>query len=331
MTVSERKTVWGVLGAARIATTKVIPALQQSPDIEVRAIASRDLARAKTAADLLGIERAYDCYDALLADPDIEVIYNPLPNHLHVPMTLAAAKAGKHVLCEKPFALNAAEIDQLNEVSGNVHIMEAFMVRHSAQWNAVRDLIRRGRIGALTAIQAHFTYDNADPANIRNDPAMGGGGLYDIGCYPIVTGRYFFECEPVRGMSAFDRCDNFGTDQLATGLLDFGQGRHLSFTVGTRLFRSQGVTLFGTQGRIFLPLPFNPLPDVAASVLIEDADGSETLSLLPHNQFTAMGQAFADAVLGRAPLPYGLEDARANMRVLDALFRSEKSEGWELV
>ena len=332
------KTVrWGILSTARIGVTKVIPGMRKSPYVEVAAIASRDLAAAEGVAQSIGIDKAYGSYEDLLADPDIDAIYNPLPNHLHVPLTLQAVRAGKHVLCEKPISLNAAELDQLQEVADKVHIMEAFMVRHSLQWNAVRNEIREGALGgAAQMIQSFFSYNNQDPANIRNKVEWGGGGLMDIGCYPIVAGRFFFEAEPVRVIALFTRHPEFGTDAITGGLLDFGNGRQLSFAVSTQLARAQQLVVWGPDKRIIVPVPYNAQPDAPNVFAINDGselDGSsaELFAMDVSDQYTRMAEDFSRAVLGEIPLPYGLDDARANMRIIDALFRSEKSAAWETV
>jgi predicted dehydrogenase len=325
-----KKTVWGVLSTAKIGTGKVIPALMQSDLIRVKGIASREARAAQEAAGKLGLEAAYGSYEDLLADPEIEVIYNPLPNHLHVPMTLAAARAGKHVLCEKPMALNAREIGQLAEMTSKVHIMEAFMVRHSLQWLEARRLIREGAIGAPKIIQSWFSYNNTDANNIRNKVEWGGGGLMDIGCYPIVAGRFFFEAEPVRVMALISRDATFGTDTLTSGLLDFGGGRQLTFAVSTALTPGQAVMIMGEKARLSLSIPFNQPPDAPQVITVDDGQSfngatAVTHTLQPSNQYTLMGEAFTRAVTGEAPLPYGIEDARLNMRIIDALFRSETS------
>jgi predicted dehydrogenase len=330
-----KKVVWGVLSTAKIGLTKVIPALLKSDMIHVKAIGSRSLEQAQAAVDTLGIDLAYGSYEDLLADPEIEVIYNPLPNHLHVPMTLAAAKVGKHVLCEKPMALNAAEIDQLETIKG-VHIMEAFMVRHSLAWLEARRLIREGAIGTPHMINSWFSYDNTDPNNIRNKVEWGGGGLMDIGCYPIVAGRFFFEAEPLRVMALINRDANFGTDTLTSGLLDFGQGRHLTFAVSTQLGRGQGVQVMGTGARLSLPIPFNAPTDAPCHILVDDGqtlDGSTTVThtLQTSDQYQLMAEAFCRAVRGDSDLPYGLADARINMQIIDALFRSETTGRWETI
>ena len=328
------KTVWGILSTAKIGVNKVIPALLQSDAIRVKGLASRSLEAAQGAVDALGLEQAYGSYEDLLADPEIEVIYNPLPNHLHIPLTLQAARAGKHVLCEKPIALNAAEIDQL--AGTGVQIMEAFMVRHSTQWLEARRLVRDGAIGTPHMIQSWFSYENLDDNNIRNKVEWGGGGLMDIGCYCIVAGRYFFEAEPVRAMALVERSERFGTDVITSGMLDFGQGRQLTFAVSTMLGRSQGINIFGPRARLSLPIPFNQ-PVTSPSHIIVDSgqtlDGGQavTHTLQTSNQYQLMGEAFSQAVRGDEPLAYGLDDARANMRVIDALFASEKSGRWEAV
>lgn len=331
--MTQKPVIFGVLSTAKIGLNKVIPAFLKSDRIRVKGIASRTLAPAQGAVDRLGLEQAYGSYEDLLADPEIEAIYNPLPNHLHVPLTLKAAEAGKHVLCEKPMALNAAEIDALEEAAQSVHIMEAFMVRHSLQWRKARDLIRDGIIGTPRMIQSYFSYENLDPDNIRNKVEWGGGGLMDIGCYCIVAGRYFFESEPLRAVSLVKRSEAFGTDVVASGLLDFGQGRQLSFTVSTEAGRSQTINVFGQTARLNLPIPFNQPVTTPSHVIIDngatlDGQAAEVHTLPVADQYQLMGEAFAAAVRGETPLPYGLDDARKNMRIIDALFASERTGGW---
>lgn len=332
-----KKVKWGVLSTARIGVNKVIPGMRKSHYVDVAAIASRDLAAAKGVADSIGIAKAYGSYEALLADPDIEAIYNPLPNHLHVPLTLQAARAGKHVLCEKPMSLNAAELDQLDEVRDKVHIMEGFMVRHSLQWNAARKKIREGALGgAPQMIQSYFSYNNQDPANIRNKVEWGGGGLMDIGCYPIVAGRFFYEAEPLRVMAVIGRHAQFGTDVVTGGMLDFGGGRHLTFSVSTVLARGQSLTIWGPDARLHIPVPYNAQPDEANVFAVDTGDSltgasAEVFEMDVSDQYTRMTEDFSRAVLGEIALPYGLDDARANMRIIDALFRSESSGMWEPV
>ncbi|MGA2562117.1 MAG: Gfo/Idh/MocA family oxidoreductase [Steroidobacteraceae bacterium] len=330
------KVVWGVLGTARIGVVKVIPALQKSPWCDVRAIASRTEASAREVADRLGIPRAYGSYQALLADAEIEAIYNPLPNHLHVPLTLQAAAVGKHVLCEKPIALNAVEAQRLRAIGNKVHVMEAFMVRFHPQWLRARELVRSGELGCVRSVQVMFSYFNDDPENIRNRCEIGGGALYDIGCYPIVAGRFLFEAEPQRAIALIDRDPRFGTDRTTSALLDFGQGRHLDFIVSTQSAPYQRMQINGTKKRVEILIPFNAPADETTTLLLDNGsklgDASairETLAAC--DQYTLEGEAFSRAIRGDLVLPYGVDDAVRNMRVIDALLRSEQSARWERV
>jgi predicted dehydrogenase len=331
-----KKVVWGVLGTAKIGRDRVLPGMKKSALLEIRAIASRDDARARQTAAALGIPQAYGSYEALLADPAIEAIYNPLPNHLHVPLTLQAAAAGKHVLCEKPIALTAVEAVQLRAAAGKVLIAEAFMVRFHPQWLRARELVREGRIGMLRAVQMFFGYNNVDPANVRNRVDIGGGGLYDIGCYAIIAGRFFLEAEPSRCIALVDRDPAFHTDRLTSALVDFGDGRRLDFTVSTQVAPHQRLQLCGTKGRIEIPIPVNAPQGATTRIAIDDCSSLEgtgivTETLPASDQYMLQGEAFSRAVRGEIALPYGVEDAIANMRVIDALFRSERSGRWEAV
>jgi predicted dehydrogenase len=329
-----KKVVWGVLSTARIATQKVLPGMQKSSWCDIRAIASRDAATARTAAAALGIPRAYGSYEELLAAPEIEAIYNPLPNHLHVQLTLAAAHAGKHVLCEKPVALSAEEARQLSQIPRSVLIMEAFMVRFHPQWLRVRQLVREGRIGTPRAVQMFFAYSNRDPVNIRNIADIGGGALYDIGCYPIVISRFVFEAEPKRAIALVDRDPQFRTDRLTSALLDFGEGRQLTFTVSTQLAPFQRTQVCGTQARIEVVIPVNAPQGARTTLLLDDGSqpgaAAAVADTVPESdQYMLQGETFSRAVRGEIELPYGVDDAILNMRVIDALFRSEKSGRWE--
>jgi predicted dehydrogenase len=328
-----KKVVWGVLSTAKIGWEKVIPAMLKSEHCEVRAIGSRSLDKGRALADRLGIPKAYGSYEALLADPEIEAIYNPLPNHEHVPMTLAAARAGKHVLCEKPVALNAKEAEQLRAVAGKVHIMEAFMVRFHPQWLSVRERVRSGEVGELRSIHTYFSYFNRDPGNVRNQADIGGGALYDIGCYPIVTGRFLFGAEPQRVIALVDRDPDFKTDRMVSALVDFGEGRRLDFTVSTQSVPYQRVQVCGTKKRIEIEIPFNAPLGGSTKVYTDDGarldGGSTSAEVIPAcDMYTLEVDAFSRAVRGDIALPYGVEDAILNMRVIDAMFASEKSGAW---
>lgn len=336
-TVPSRRVKWGVLGVAGIARTKVIPALQKGEWTEVAAIASRNEARARAAADELGIERAYGSYEELLADPEIEVIYNPLPNHLHVAWTARAAEAGKHVLCEKPIALDAAEARELLAVRDRNRVMigEAFMVRLHPQWVEARRLVREGSIGELRLVSGYFSYFKLDPENIRNRLEYGGGGLMDIGCYAVNVSRFVFGEEPRRVVSLIERDPQLRIDRLTSALLDFPSGQ-ATFTCSTQLGAAQRMQLFGTSGRIDIEIPFNAPPDRPVRITIDDgssapAAGGEVIEFPPVDQYTLQGDAFSSAVIAGTHPPVPLEDAIRNMEVIDAIFRSGESGSWEEV
>jgi len=320
------KVRWGVLGTANIALTKVIPAMQLSEWCEIAAIASRDRAKAVAAAGKLNIPKAYGSYDELLADTSIEVIYNPLPNHLHVPWTIKAAAAGKHVLCEKPIALNAEEARRLIEVTerSGLKMQEAFMVRTHPQWLETRRLVRSGRIGSVTAITGFFSYFNSDPENIRNQLALGGGALMDIGCYPINISRFIFEAEPRRVLGVIERDPVSGTDTLTSAMLDFPRG-HATFTCSTRLAPYQRMIFHGTEGRIEVLIPFNAPNDRPTQILVDD----EVMEIPTCDQYEIQGSLFSQAIRENRAQPVPLEDAIANMSVIDAVFRSARTGQWE--
>jgi predicted dehydrogenase len=325
---------WGIISTADIGVAKVIPGMMKSKDIDVRAIASRTLPAARKAAKKLGIPVAYGSYEELLDDPEIEAIYNPLPNHLHVPLTLAAAKKGKHVLCEKPMSLTAAEAETLRGAPKGVLISEAFMVRVHPQWKKARELVREGKLGTLRAVQSLFSYYNVDPSNVRNMADIGGGAIYDIGCYPIVVARYIFGAEPVRVVSLIDRDPKFRTDRTASALIDFGEGRHLTFTTTTQGTSYQRVQILGTKARLEVRIPFNAPQDGAMTIYLDKgkkfADASAKPIKLPKaDQYQLLCETFSRMVRGTEKFEFGLEDAILQMRVIDALFRSEKSGAWE--
>ena len=329
---------WGVLGASFFAIEHMIPALQQAKGLRVHGIASRELAKAGTVAERFGLPRAYGDYESMLADPAIDVVFNPLPNHLHVPWTAKAARAGKHVLCEKPIALDADEAAQLIAVRDEtgVQIQEAYVVTHHPQWKRVRELVRAGRIGRLRAIQGWVSYWLDDPENIRNKREMGGGGLLDIGVYPLLTARYVFEADPIRAFAAIERHPEWGTDVLASATLQFPNGI-LSFTCGTLSAVHQHMAIHGTEGRIELPDPFAQSPTRKASISILgprqiwEPLNEEVETLERVNQYVPQAEAFCAAVRGEAPPAFPLEESVKMMRALDALARSGESGRWEEV
>jgi predicted dehydrogenase len=336
MMAMNNKLRWGVLSTASIALRKVIPAMQRGQFTTVAAIASRDLARAQQAAATLGIPTAYGSYEELLADPNIDAVYIPLPNHLHVPWTIKAAEAGKHVLCEKPLSLTVAEAESLLAVRARtgVKIGEAFMVNCHPQWLRLRELLAEGRIGPLRSIVGFYSYFNAVPTNIRNQVACGGGGLMDIGCYLIHASRYAFQQEPARVVAAIDRDPQMHTDRLTSAILDFPAGQAV-FTCGTQLVPCQRLHFLGTKGRIELEIPFNALPDRPARLLIDTTGdllggGITTESFPVCDQYTLQGDAFSSAVLQDTDVPVPVEDAIKNMAVIQAIFSSAKSGQWEV-
>lgn len=327
---------WGILSTAKIGLQKVIPAMQRSETCEIRAIASRDISAAQGAARDLGIPVAYGSYDELLADSEIEAIYNPLPNHLHVPLSIRAAEAGKHVLCEKPIALDANEASKLIEARdrAGVLIQEAFMVRYHPQWLRVRELVRSGRIGTLRSVQGFFSYNNRDPKNIRNIADIGGGGLYDIGCYPITGARFVFEGEPSRVMGLIERDPEWGIDRLTSAILEFAGG-HATFTCSTQIVPYQRIHFFGTSGRIEIEIPFNAPPDRPCRIFIDDGKelgnaGVQVEELPTTDQYTAQGEVFSTAIRSGEALEFPLENAVHGMRIIDAVFRSAETGHWEL-
>ncbi len=330
------KVRWGVLSTANIGVKKVLPAMQQGRFSTVAAIASRDLAKARATAKALGIPTAYGSYEELLADPDIDAIYNPLPNHLHVPLTIKAAEAGKHVLCEKPIAMSRAEAETLLAIRQRTGVLigEAFMIRSHPQWLRTRALIDEGRIGTLRSVAAHFSYFNADPANIRNQPETGGGALYDIGCYCIQSARYAFGAEPSRVCGLIDRDPQMGTDRLTSALMEF-RGGHAIFTCSTQLVPYQRVHFFGTKGRIEIEIPFNAPPDRPTRLFLSNGDvfGADivTETFPTVDQYTLQGDDFSRAILEGTPLPVSLEEGIANMAVIDAIFSSAQSGSWQPV
>lgn len=324
------KVQFGVLSTAKIGTEKVIPAMQGGERCEIAAISSRSIDRAERAAQKLGIGSAYGSYEALLADPDIDAIYNPLPNHLHVPWTIKALEAGKHVLCEKPIGLSSEEAQQLADEAAsypNLKVMEAFMYRFHPQWKKAKALVDEGAIGELRTINSVFSYFNDDPENIRNKPDLGGGAMMDIGCYCLSLSRFIFEEEPERVNSMVEFDPDFGTDRLASGILDFGNGTS-TFTCSTQLVPDQGVSIFGTEGKIEIEIPFNAPSDNPTRLWLTQNGETEELQFEICDQYTLQGDAFANAVLEDTGVPTLLSDAVNNMKAIEAVFESAEKDSW---
>ena len=326
-----RKLKWGIISTANIGLQKVIPGMQKSSLSEVYAISSRDARRAGAAAERLGIPKWYGTYQGLLADPAIDVVYNPLPNHMHVDWSIRALEAGKHVLCEKPIGLNSAEGQRLLDASKrfpDLKIMEAFMYRHHPQWRRVKSLLDEGAVGDLKSVQSFFSYHNTDPHNVRNMAEIGGGGLMDIGCYCISFARYLFDDEPRRVVGLLDYDPEFQTDRMASGLLDFGNGLHSTFTCSTQMMPYQRCLIVGTNGTIEIDIPVNAPPDSETRIWLKSRDVNEEIVFDVVDQYHAQCDAMVWAIIDDAPVPTPLEDAVNNMRVIDALFLSGKSGDW---
>jgi predicted dehydrogenase len=321
---------WGVLGVANIFMKRVLPPLLKSDSVDLVAIASRSPERARRAAEAFGIARSYGTYEDLLADPDIEAVYIPLPNHLHAEWIRKAADAGKHILCEKPLALNAEETAACVEYAAErgVRLMEAFMYRFHPQWQRAQELVRIGEIGAILAVHTSFGYNLKDPENIRNKLDMGGGALMDIGCYAVSVPRFIFGREPDRVIGLFIRDPSFKTDILSSAILDFGGARSV-FTVATQVFQTQRVDIFGTSGSIHIGIPFNMYADVPPLLTVITEIGERRPILPAADQYGLEFEAFSRALRQELPVPTPAEDAVANQKVLDALFRSESSGVWE--
>ena len=328
---------WGILGAANIAINRVIPAMRASRLAVPVAIASRDLGNARAAAERLGIPRAYGSYDELLADGDVEAVYNPLPNHMHVPWSVRAARERKHVLCEKPIALSADEARTLltERDTNGVQIAEGFMVRTHPQWNLVERLIADGRIGVLRLITGHFSYFRRDPTDIRSRAEWGGGALMDIGCYPIFIARWMFGAEPTAVTAMIDRDPDLGIDRLTSALLRFPAGQ-ATFSCAGQLVPYQRVHLYGERGRIEVEIPFNAPPDQPSRIFLDDGSqlggrNAVPMEIAAADQYTLQVDRFSEAVRGVGSVPVSLENAIANMEVIDAVFRSAGSHGWAVV
>ncbi|HET9259940.1 MAG TPA: Gfo/Idh/MocA family oxidoreductase [Acidimicrobiia bacterium] len=318
---------WGVLSTARIGTEKVIPATQRSRLAVVDAIASRDLARSTEAAQSLGIPKAYGSYEEMLADDEIEAIYNPLPNNLHPEWTMAAAKAGKHVLCEKPLAMTAPEAREMVEAceKAGVLLMEAFMYRLHPLWVEAKRMADSGAIGEVRGITSVFSYFNNDPTNIRNIADAGGGALYDIGCYPVNVSRLIFGSEPTDVSASIVRDPDMGIDILTAAILEFEQGTSV-LMCSTRLEPDQRVEILGTEGRLVIEIPFNIPPDIPTRLLhLAGGDPPVDPRVTVHeidtvDPYTVQADVFSAAVRGASPLPFPPSDAIANLEVIERIF-----------
>ncbi len=327
---SMKKVRWGVLSTAKIGLNKVLPAMQQGQYCTIAALGSRDGTRAAEAAATLNIPKTYDSYEALLADPEIDAIYNPLPNHLHIPWTIKALEAGKHVLCEKPIALSVTQARELADTAArfpHLKVMEAFMYRFHPQWERAKAIATSGELGEVKTIHSFFSYFNNDPDNIRNMADLGGGALMDIGCYNISLSRFIFDAEPQRVLGIIERDPQFGTDRLTSGILDFGHGT-ATFTCSTQLTGYQRAQIYGTTGRIELEIPFNAPPDRPSRIWQQQGQTINEITFDITDQYTLQGDRFAQAILNDTPVPTALTDAIANMTVIEAIVESARQNAW---
>jgi predicted dehydrogenase len=326
-----QKLRWGVLSSAKIGREKVIPAIQISRLGEVVAIASRTQEGADLAAKELGIVRAHGSYEALLADPNVDAIYNPLPNHLHVPWTIKALEAGKHVLCEKPLGLNTADVKKLIEVTEqypHLRVMEAFMYRFHPQWKAVVKLVREGRIGKIRSVHSNFSYNNHETDNIRNIVDWGGGALMDIGCYCISLSRLIYGAEPSRVVGQITPFPGHDVDCFASSIMSFAEG-NATFTVSTKSESEQHVKIYGELGTILIPQPFyNPNPGTDTHIELKLDGAYEQIVQTASNHYSNMTDEFAESINNNTPVPTPLSDALANMKIIDAIFASAKNNCW---
>jgi predicted dehydrogenase len=318
------KVRWGVLGNAKIAREKVIPAMQKGEHCVVTAMATQRLEESKPVAERLGIAKVYGSYEELLADPEIDAIYNPLPNHLHVPWSIKAAAAGKHVLCEKPIGLSVTQAEQLIAARDQygVQMGEAFMARTHPQWLKALELARDGSLGELRLVLGGFSYFNRDAANIRNKADLGGGALMDIGCYPVTLSRMLFREEPQSALASIERDPDFGTDRFTSAILEYSGARQCVFSCSTQLNPFQRMFLIGTKGKVEIEIPFNAPPDKPCRIKIGDADWQE---LPVADQYTIQGDLFSLAIRGQGSVPVSLDDALGNMKAIEAIFRAAAS------
>ncbi len=321
---------WGILSTAKIGTEQVIPAMQHAVGCEVTGIASRNAEKAAQAASRLGIANSFGSYEELLASSEIDAIYNPLPNHMHVDWSIKALQAGKHVLCEKPLGLDVADANRLVDAAAahpKLKVMEAFMYRHHPQWQKARELVASGELGRICTINSVFSYYNRDPGNIRNQPGIGGGGLMDIGCYPISLSRFLFESEPQRVIGTVEFDPDFKVDRFASAILDFGTAT-ATFSCSTQMVPYQRVNIFGTEGRFEIEIPFNAPVDRPCRTWLQKGEDTETIDIPICNQYTIQAELFAQAILNDTPVPTPLSDAIGNMKVIESILKSAEKNEW---
>ena len=325
---------WGILSSAKIGWEHVIPAILKSKNSKLVAIASRNTLRAKKLAQKFKIDKSYGSYQELYKDQEIDVIYNPLPNHLHIKSSIEACKNKKNILLEKPISLKATDIDPLMKYASEnkVVIKEAFMVRHHPQWQWVKKYIKSGKLGSISSISTVFSYNNKNPKNIRNIKKFGGGAIYDIGCYPTVISRFLLDKEPKRVVGLAKNDKKFKTDILSSVVLDFGE-IYSSFIVATQSTFSQQVIILGTKKTLIVENPFNAIATKPTTVVIYNGKSiyrkENTIKVFPAaDQYEHQVTKFSNELLNKTKADYDLKDAKKNMKVLDAIFLSIKKNKW---
>jgi predicted dehydrogenase len=330
MTLHMNKLRLGVLGCSGHYALRVAAPLKISKIVEPYALASRDIAKANEFIKTYHFSKTYGSYEALLDDPDVDFVYIPLPNNLHLEYIKKAADAGKPVICEKPVCLNAAEAKEAAEYcqKKSILLMEAFMYRFHPQWICAKEIVLNGEIGDLLSFNCHFSYMNRDADNIRNKPETGGGAIYDIGCYAVSTARFLFDREPIRAICTLIRDKRFKTDITTSGILDFDEGRTSTFTVSTQMCPHQRITAFGTKGNLSINIPFNMPPNIPGKITVSDSAGERVIESEIADQYLLQFEAFAESVIKKTGAPTPVSDAIANMSVLDALFKSAKTNSW---
>jgi predicted dehydrogenase len=328
--MSTRKLKWGVLGCAAFARSTAIPAMKLAESVELVGIASRSKEKAEAFAQEFGFTRTYGSYEEMLADPEIEAVYNPLPNGMHPEWTIKAAEAGKHSLTEKPFAANVDEALQVHAAvqKQGVYVMEAFMWRFHPMHRRARQLLRDGAIGTVQLVRSAFTFTIARQTNVRLDAQLAGGGLMDVGCYCLSAARFLLDAEPVRVYATADYDPEYHVDMLACGVLEFPNARAL-FDAGFTLPFRCDYEVIGSRGRIIAPNAF--LPGNQAELVIE-IDGKKEHEPFPGiNQWALEFEHLSRSVIDGTPLDYDTEDAVKQQRALDAIYRSTRSGQVETV
>ncbi|WP_066630216.1 Gfo/Idh/MocA family protein [Labilibacter marinus] len=322
----------GVLSTSNHLVKRIVLPLQNTKNCEIYAIASRDIKKAQQFAEDFNIQIVHESYQNIIDDPSVDIVYIPLPNHLHLEWVKKAANAGKHILCEKPIALNTEEAIKCFDVAkkNNVLLMEAFMYKFHPQWQHAKNTVKTKQIGDITYIRSSFAYSNPSPSNIRNIKGFGGGALMDIGCYAISVPRFILDMEPQKVISLQQTHQEFNTDFLSSGILDFN-GIHASYTVGTLSQPNQSVEIIGTGGSIKIEIPFNTYVDTKAVIEISTPQGLRNVVFDAEDQYGLMFDAFAEAIINKGNSPINIEDAINNMKVIDAVSLSATSQQWEIL